>query len=226
MSTTARQGSRLAGNALLTAAVLFVGVFLFLAARFDYPAILDRPADEVLPRLRESGSLVRGVWMLYAAIPLLLLPAGVGLAARHAAQGPLLASTVRQLFFFAACCMTVGLVRWPTLHWALAAAWPTADVATQHALAAMFDGANLMLGRAIGEFAGEMALNLGFVLAGVLEHRRQPWLGRVAIAAGLLGMVGAWRVLTSVVQPVADLENAVLPLWLVLYGVVLLRRTD
>jgi hypothetical protein len=54
---------RTGGVALIAGAVAFLGVFAFLAARFDYPAVLDGSAPEVLPRLAQraldAGGVVR-----------------------------------------------------------------------------------------------------------------------------------------------------------------------
>ena len=57
-NTAARAG----GIALILAAILFMAVFSYLAATFDYPDVLDRPAAEVLPRLVALGSSGRAVW--------------------------------------------------------------------------------------------------------------------------------------------------------------------
>src|SRR4051812_29120942 len=73
-STTIRAG----GWALILGALAFMGVFGFLAARFDYPGVLEGPAAIVLPRLLETGEIGRAVWALYALLPLIWLPAGVG----------------------------------------------------------------------------------------------------------------------------------------------------
>lgn len=55
---------RAGGVALIAGAVAFLGVFAFLAARFDYPAVLDGSAAEVLPHLSPrsmpSGLCARG----------------------------------------------------------------------------------------------------------------------------------------------------------------------
>src|SRR5947209_19361698 len=64
--------------ALVFGALAFMAVFSFLAARFDYPAILDGPANTVLPRLLATGTPGRAAWALYAFLPLIWLPAGVG----------------------------------------------------------------------------------------------------------------------------------------------------
>src|SRR5262245_15159177 len=73
-SLTVRAG----GWSLILGAVAFMTVFGYLAARFDYPAILDGPAATVLPRLLATGSTGRAVWALYAFLPLIWIPAGVG----------------------------------------------------------------------------------------------------------------------------------------------------
>jgi len=58
---------RAGGWSLILGAVAFMAVFSYLAARFDYPAILDGPAETVLPHLLATGSTGRAVWALYAA---------------------------------------------------------------------------------------------------------------------------------------------------------------
>src|SRR5947208_542225 len=68
---------RLGGLALVFGAVAFLAVFSFLAARFDYPAILDGPGNTVLPRLLATGTPGRTAWALYAFLPLIWLPAAV-----------------------------------------------------------------------------------------------------------------------------------------------------
>ena len=56
---------------------IFLGVFAFLAARFDYPAILDGSAAEVLPNLLATGATGRAVWAVYGFLPIIWIPAGV-----------------------------------------------------------------------------------------------------------------------------------------------------
>ena len=62
------------GLSFVVGALAFVLVFSYLAAKFDYPNILDGSAAEVLPRLSAGGSTMRTVWAIYAFLPLLLLP--------------------------------------------------------------------------------------------------------------------------------------------------------
>ena len=65
---------RAGGLALIFGAIAFIAVFSFLAARFDYPEVLDGPASTVLPQLLATGTTGRGAWALYALLPLIWLP--------------------------------------------------------------------------------------------------------------------------------------------------------
>ena len=72
--TTIRAG----GVALIGGALAFMAVFAFLAARFNYPAVLDGNADQVLPSLLSTGAAGRAVWAIYGFLPLIWIPAAVG----------------------------------------------------------------------------------------------------------------------------------------------------
>ncbi len=81
--------ARAGGAALVTAALGFVGVFTYLAVRFNYPDVLDAPASTALPGLLAMGTTGRAVWALYGVLPLLLIPAAIGAhsALRSADEG-------------------------------------------------------------------------------------------------------------------------------------------
>ena len=203
------------GLALVVGAIGFLGVFAYLAAKFNYPDVLDGNAADVLPALLATGDTGRAAWAFYAVLPLIFLPAGVGAfeALRHKAAGPM---RVAMLFaVVAALSMMLGLMRWPSVHWELARAWAVAGTSERVVLAATFDGLNRYLGNFIGEFLGELSFSVFFVLSGVglLRHRQVPrWLGWWGIATGVLGLVGMWRNVTPAVDVVADLNNYLLPL--------------
>jgi hypothetical protein len=80
---------RVGAWALILGALAFMGVFAILAARFDYPAVLDGSADTVFPRLLATGQFGRTVWALYGLLPLIWIPAGVGAyqALRRSSRG-------------------------------------------------------------------------------------------------------------------------------------------
>jgi Domain of unknown function (DUF4386) len=209
------------GIALVGGALAFLGVFAYLAARFNYPDVLDGSAGEVLPALLATGPSGRAAWALYGVLPLVFLPAGVGAfeALRDRAAGPMRIGALFALV--AAVSMALGLMRWPSVHWELARAWGAAAEGERTVLAAVFDGLNRYLGNFIGEFLGELSFSIFFVLsgAGLLRHQRAPrWLGWWGIVTGILGLIGMWRNVTSVVDPVAAANNYLLPAWMIGLG--------
>lgn len=213
------------GWALVLGAVAFLAVFSYLAASFDYPAILDGPADTVLPRLLATGAAGRAVWALYAFLPLLWLPAGVGAcrALRETHPGGMLLAL--QCAGLGALSMMLGLMRWPSLQWRLAELYATADAAQRPLLAATFDGYNTYLGNYLGEFLGELSVNAFFLLTALawLAAGRSRWLGWLGVVTALAGFTGMFRNVTTSVASVAELNNYLLPLWMIVLGVALIR---
>jgi len=220
------RGTILAGGiALVGGALAFLGVFSYLAAKFQYPEVLDGKAQDVLPALLATGATGRAVWALYGVLPLVFIPAGIGAfeALRKRAAGPMRAGAL--FAFLAALTMMLGLLRWPSVHWELARAWSAAAGGERLVLAAMFDGLNVYLGNFVGEFLGEAS----FTGVGLLRHSRAPrWLGWWGIATGVLGLIGMWRNVTPAVDLVAEANNYLLPAWMIGLGVWLVvesRRT-
>ena len=218
--------TRAGGWALIAAAVLFVAAFIWLAVTFDYPDVLDRPAAEVLPRLHALGDTGRAVWALYALIPLLLIPAGAGVevAFAHVSRGA--AKLANGFAILAAMTMLIGLARWSSVNWELAAAWPTLGPGPAASAAALFSGLNVYLGNFLGEFVGELGLNLFFLCTGFAMQRATGlprWSGPAGLVAGGIGLVAMFRNVTPWVSMVADVNNLVLPIWLIVLGVLLVR---
>ena len=215
------------GFCLIAAALGFVGVFAYLAMQFDYPAILDGTADEVLPRLLATGEPGRAIWTLYGFIPILLVPAGVGAyyALRDGSEGRMVVALLMSVV--AALTMMLGLLRWPSIHWELANAYTSAAPAEQAVIAAVFVGLNSFLGNFLGEFLGEVSLNLFFLLSSVAmltNPRRFPgWVAYSGSLAAFAGLVGMFRNATPLLDPVASVNNYLLPLWMIIFGVALIR---
>lgn len=212
------------GLSFIVGALAFVSVFSYLAANFDYPGILDGSAAEVLPRLRAGGSSMRAIWALYAILPLLLVPGAVGAYfACPSSRGRMTLALVAASLGALAMCL--GLMRWPSIHWALADAYVQSGAEVESSLSAVFLGLNLYLGNYVGEFLGEACLAAFFLLAGLalLDEAQFPkWLGWGGIAFALLFLVGAFRNVLPAVQPVADVNNVLLPLWMVVLGASLI----
>jgi hypothetical protein len=223
--TGSRAAAHVGGWSLIMAAVGFMAVFSYLAARFDYPAVLDGAAADVLPRLLVLGDAGRAVWAVYALLPMLLVPASVGAYAVLREFAPSAMRAALALGVIAAVSMLLGLARWPSVHWELARAWETASPDARLAIDAVFRGLNVYLGNFIGEFLGELSLNAFFILtafAMLRAGRRVP--GYAGGAAGAVGLLAAFRNVTPAVALVAELNNYLLPLWLVVLGALLIRQ--
>jgi len=120
--------------------------------------------------------------------------------------------------------MCLGLMRWPSIHWALAESYSQAGAETKSSLDAVFNGLNLYLGNYIGEFLGETALAVFFLLSGLsmLDEARFPkWLGWSGVGFSLLFLAGAFRNVASAVQFISDINNGLLPLWMIVLGTAL-----
>ena len=220
---------RIGGWSLILGAVAFIAVFSFLAARFDYPAVLDGPANIVLPQLLATGPVGRAVWAVYGFLPLIWIPAGTGayIALRSSHPG----SSLLAMFcaFLAALSMMLGLMRWPTIHWRLAELYATADDSQRGVIGALFDGLNTYLGNYLGEFLGELAFSSFFLLTSWVLLRTRRVVRVVAVLGlltGVAGVVGMFRNVTVAVAPIAAINNYLLPAWMIVFGVLLVRWRD
>ena len=89
---------------------------------------------------------------------------------------------------------------------------------------AIFAGLTAYLGNCIGEFGGELGLNAFFLLTSIaFMYAGRRLVGYAGIVVGVLGIAGAFRNVTPVVQIIADANNSLLPVWLVVLGIVLMR---
>lgn len=214
------------GLCLIGGAVAFLVVFSYLAANFNYPDVLDGPASTVLPSLLGTGARGRLVWTIYAFLPLIWIPAGI---AAFEALSPVRRGPMRLAMFFAflaAIAMMLGLMRWPSVHWHLALAYGQANPGEQAVLAAIFDGLNTYLGNFIGEFLGEMAVSLFFLLtalAWLQSPERTQWIGWLGVVTAVAGLIGMFRNVTTVVAPIAEVNNYLLPVFMIVLGVTLIR---
>lgn len=217
---TAVAAARLGGASLLLATALFIGVFSYLASAFGYPDVLDRPAAEVLPALVALGTTGRAVWIVYALVPLLLVPTALGLRVAVGGAAPLASRGAVVSGALAGVSMMIGLLRWPSLHWRLALDYATADPAGRRAIETWFDGANSYLGNFIGEFVGELWLNVFFALSAVALARAggRGWLRVAGLAASTLGAIAMFRNVSPALAVPAALNNLVLPVWMAVLG--------
>lgn len=217
---------RIGGLSLIIAAIAFLAVFTYLAANFNYPDVLDGRAADVLPALLATGDAGRTVWAIYALLPLFWIPAAAGAfhALRARSEGMMRTATLFAVVSSIA--MVLGLMRWPSFQWELARTW-TADPGARPALDAVFNAANTYLGNYIGEFLGELCFSLFFLLTASAMLKPGSgfprWVGWLGIATSAAGLIGMFRNVTAAVAPVAEVNNYLLPLWMIVFGISLLR---
>ena len=125
----------------------------------------------------------------------------------------------------AAIAMMLGLMRWPSIHWHLAQAFEHAAAPEQAVIASIFDGLNTYVGNYIGEFLGELSFSMFFLLTSVvwLNGLRARWIGWAGLATGVSGFVGAFRNVTAVVAPFAEVNNYLLPAFMIVLGIAFMR---
>ena len=223
---TDRTVIRLGGMALIGGALAFLAVFAYLAAAFNYPDVLNGPADTVLPNLLATGPRGRAAWSIYAFLPLLWLPAAAGAYGVLGRERPGAMRLATLFAIVAAIAMMLGLMRWPTVHWELARAFDGAGPDERGLIRALFDGLNTYLGNYIGEFLGELAFSVFFLLtaAAWLQSSQSPrWVGWLGVATAVAGLVGMFRNVTDMVAPIAALNNYLLPLFMIVLGVAFIR---
>lgn len=217
---------RVGGFSLIFAAVAFMAVFSYRAARFNYPEVLDGRASDVLPALLGTGDSGRAVWAIYALLPLFWIAAAVGAFHALRSKGESLMRSGMLFAVVSALAMTLGLMRWPSFHWELARAW-VADPNARPTLDAVFKATNLYLGNYMGEFLGELCFSLFFLLSASAMLKQgsgfSRWIGWLGIATGAAGLIGMFRNITDAVAPIAEVNNYLLPVWMIVFGVSLLR---
>ncbi|MGZ8830725.1 MAG: DUF4386 family protein [Thermoanaerobaculia bacterium] len=218
---------RAGGFALALGAVAFMAVFAYLAARFRYPEVLDGAAAEVFPALLATGSAGRAAWAFYSILPLVWIPAGIGAfhALRHTGEGSM--RVAMHFAVVAAIAMMLGLMRWPSIHWELAQGYAAAGPDARTLFDPLFLGLNRYLGNFIGEFLGELSMSVFFLLASLAILRPSSgyrhWVGYLGLLTAAAGMIGMFRNVTNAVGWVAEINNYLLPLWMIVFGVTLIR---
>lgn len=225
----------LTGLSAIALAIVFNVPFALLAATYDYPDVLRRPAGEALDMFAAGGAGLILTWHGFALSALALAPMAIALSltpARVAAR-PGLAIGAAIMGALAGLAQAIGLWRWVFVIPGLArvhadpAATPDAKLAAERA----FDVLNQYGGVAIGEHLGQLLTALFVVMLASLqwsEHKRVSaslgFITALAIALGTgeglaiaLGQSGeAFSVAT-----IAGFLG--LTLWLIATGLGLLR---
>ncbi len=166
-----------------------------MAASFDYPDILRRPAGEVLDAFSAGGAPLILTWYAFALSAVGLIFFAPALALGHAdwTRRPGLAVAAALMGTLAGTAQAIGLFRWVFAVPALATlhADPATDAVTRASLETAFTMLNGWGGVAIGEHLGQI-LTVAWVtlaaLQGLSSGQRFSKLGSVVAALAVAGI--------------------------------------
>lgn len=184
----------LLGLAALLLAAGFNLPFAGLAAQFDYPDILRRPAGEVLEAFAAGGAMLVLTWYAFAlsAVALILFAPALALGTADWTRRPGLAVAAALVGALAGLAQAIGLLRWVFAIPGMAADYadPATDAATRAALAMGFDLLNRWGGVAVGEHLGQMLTVVWVALAATQAWTGRLPLSRVAVVPAALAVAG------------------------------------
>jgi hypothetical protein len=210
-----RAGHRGLVAALIVLAVVLANVaFTGLGSVFDYPDVLQDPADEILRAFRADEGAIVALFLCLAASAALLAPIAVLLG--RIAGGPLGTWSMR-IGVAAALVQVAGLLRWPLIVPGLA---ESNDTGT-------FDTVHTVLGTVVGETFGYLltaawTLLIISALARGLAGNWFAWMGYISAALIAVG------VLVPLGLPGADFANfagyILWSVWMLVLAAMVWRR--
>lgn len=105
---------RVTGVSAIALAILFNFPFVILAATYDYPGVLRRPAGEALDLFAAGGANLILTWHSFALCALALAPMAIALSLTpvRVAQRPALAIGAALMGSLAGLAQAIGLWRW------------------------------------------------------------------------------------------------------------------
>ena len=229
MTPVAKRQVRIDGLIPIVTAVQFSAAFSLLSSAFDYPAILRRPAAEILTRFHAGGPDLVLVWYLFALAPLGLIPVALMVRRRlQAADGQ--SHDISAAFaVVGAVFQALGLIRWvfavPTL--ARLYADPAQSPGAHEASRVAFMAFHQYAGVAVGEDLGQICMAIWMGLTAVSQARNGSWLSLPAFAAAALIMSGLPEHFSTVIPFDPGLATGATPLgylflsvWMLGYGVI------
>jgi hypothetical protein len=209
------QNSRRAVILLIVLAVVLANAaFIGLGSVFDYPDILQKPADEILAEFRADEASIVALFITLAVSAALLAPIAI-LLGRLAANEPGRWSI--RVGIAAAVVQVIGLLRWPLIVPSLADSDDT-DA---------FDTVHTVLGTVVGETFGYLLTATWTVLIIAALGRRLAgsWFSYLGYGAAALIAIG---VLVPLDVPGADFANFVgyvlWSVWMLALATLIWRR--
>jgi len=224
----------IAGVLLIAVPIAFNAAFAALAAKFDYPNILRKPAGEVLAKFHAGGSALVLLWWGFAMTAALLTPLAILVSVSLQGAAPAILFAAAAVGVVASVVQFLGLIRWPFLvpYLARESERPDTTSARREAIDIVFQSFNRYLGVAVGEHLGFLFTGAWTALVGVAilqSSNVNAWVGVAGIIIGIalalcsLEFVGPFE--TKGWKPAAaatPFVYIVWSLWLVVTGVALL----
>lgn len=225
---------RTTGGLFVAGALAFAVAATVLSSTFDWPDILRRPADVVLPAFVAGGTGLVWTWFATAwtyavlLVPILLLPAVLGRRSDPVLQAATYlgaASVVLSL---------IGFLRWVFVVPPLADSYVAGDATTRAAVDAAWTAQHQFGGALLGEHLGQLfviawsvTVSMVILRSGVLPR----WLGATGLGVSAVYLLNQGDILATAVPgfPVWDMAGLLgstgWGLWVAALGVVLLRRS-
>lgn len=185
--------TRWIGCALIVFAIAFNLPYLWLAANFEYPAILRRPPGEVLEAFVAGGAPLIFAWAAFALAALLLAPVAVAVSAVMKTSSRS-SSAIAALGIAAGVTQAIGLSRWVYAVPLLANNWQSAtEPLLRSSTETVFTMLHQFAGVGIGEAIGQSltAFWMIGVAAQQLTHPRfGRWIASLGFAGGVVLLLG------------------------------------
>jgi hypothetical protein len=223
------------GGLFAIGALAFAAAATALSMMFDWPDVLREPAEVVLPAFSAGGPALVWAWFAAAwtygllAIPILLLPAALGLQGNPVVRVATYAGAASVLL------SVIGFLRWVFVVPALAGSYAAGDGQTRAAVAAAWTAQHQFGGALLGEHLGQLlvigwsaAVSIVILRSGTLPR----WVGVMGLVTSTVYLLNQGDILATAVPgfPVWDLAGLLgstgWGLWIAVLGIsILIKRS-
>lgn len=237
MTTSITHRRALLGAATIAFAIAFNAPYSILAATFEYPGVLRRPAGEILTLFNAGGPELILTWYAFGLAAFLLIPLSILLSQRadRVTTSPGLAIGAAIAGSLAGLTQVLGLWRWVFVVPSLARTYvdPASSDAARAGAEGAFNLINLYGGVAVGEHLGQLLTALFVVLLSLVQwregHRVTAVTGFATAAAIVVGTGEGLAIALGqsgeVFGPFTTVGFLGLTIWLIMAGVRLMRGT-
>jgi hypothetical protein len=186
----------LTGLFLIVVPIAFNVTFLMLGKAFEYPDILRKPTDYILPQYKAGGLSLRRLWYTFMFSTILFTPVPVLVQQVFQPDVPWFLIVGTAIGVLAGAIQFLGLIRWPFLVTTLTDIYtqPESSQSTRDAVVVVFEAFHRYAGVAVGEHLGYIFTSLWTVLlcaAIISTHLVSPlygWLGIIPSIGILIGV--------------------------------------